>query len=596
MNTDDTKDTKDTSIKNIVNNTFNKINSKVENLKTKGYIFTHLNLHQDWKKSSFEFICKEHGPFILNGLQIRTNCICPLCETSKNQKLIEEFNSLDHDGRFELMKKTFQELNWEDFDKNDFINIDHTIRPECYIHGEMITTSRRLIDNLGTDKLPCKWCDNVKFQDDDWVFKLNREQFQKEKLDFYYGGETHKQYIKNIFKAGDGWFDWFTEPQDPTKESGKINYLQLKGNPQYNQHLEEVRNPTKWDSIFFKLIIQDKSSKFQFSIVYYMNLNDNWLNWYKQNIENGSVHEDCNKIIIETWANAILGPSFNVDILWSFWSNKKRTQTNYSWYWSQNKDKELLLPETIYTKFKINEQNGGAQNFRNLNIPCYWSEFKWDSTSNTISMIRESHLLKNPICPICKNSITSPVVDHEHKAKVKGTGRIRDTICSNCNVFIAKAENNCKRYGIALEELPEVLKNVSVYFTEQQYNIIHYTDKDSKPTLSKLLANKILKYWDFIYPSKKKKLKYPKSGIITKDWEEAIKLYTEFENAPKQTFSKNDYKLLLKNIEIYNNNCNIQNISLPKTKRKQLLLIPEYPKQKLVTPEIQRLMDIVKNK
>ena len=72
-------------------------------------------------------------------------------------------------------------------------------------------------------------------------------------------------------------------------------------------------------------------------------------------------------------------------------------------------------------------------------------------------MIRESHMKFSDICPICKKKITSPVVDHEHSSRIFGTGRIRDTICSNCNVFIAKVENNCKRYGIVLEELPEVL-------------------------------------------------------------------------------------------------------------------------------------------
>ena len=575
----------------IINNTFIKINSKVENLKSKGYIFTHLNLHQDWKKSSFEFICKDHGPFILNGLHVRMGSICPLCETSKNQKLIEEFNRLDLNGRFKLMTETFQDLNWEDFDKNDFINIDHTIRPECNIHGEMITTSRRLIDNLGQESSSCKWCDNVKFKDEEYIFKLNREQFQKEKLSFYYGGETHKQHIKNIFRVGR---DWFIEPLDTTKEIGKIDYSKLKGNPDYNKHLSEVRDPSKWDAIFFKLMVQDKSSKFQFSIVYFMNLNDTWLNWYNENISKGSTHEDCTKIIIDTWANAILGSSFNIDIIWSFWSNQKRTQTNYLWYASQNKEKELILPEAIYTKFKINEQNGGAQNFKNLNIPCYWSEFKWESTSNTVSMIRESLLSYSKRCPICKEDIINPVVDHEHTKRIGGTGRIRNNICSNCNVFIAKAENNCNRFGIKLEKLPEVLKNISEYFTEQQFNILHYTEKQSRPTLSKLTANKILKYWDFIYPGKKKKLKYPKSGIITKDWEDAMKLFEEFEKAPKQSFTKNDYKQLLKNIETYNNDANILNISLPKSKRKQLILIPEYPKTKMITPEIQKLIDITK--
>ena len=92
---------------------------------------------------------------------------------------------------------------------------------------------------------------------------------------------------------------------------------------------------------------------------------------------------------------------------------------------------------------------------------------------------------------------------------------------------------------------------------------------------------------------KKKKLRYPKSGILTKDWEEALKLLEEFEKTQKQTFSKLDYKKLLKEIESYNTNINIQNISLPKTKKLKLVTIPEYPKQKMVTPEIQNIMEIL---
>ena len=106
---------------------------------------------------------------------------------------------------------------------------------------------------------------------------------------------------------------------------------------------------------------------------------------------------------------------------------------------------------------------------------------------------------------LCNKEIDNPVVDHQHKKKVRGTGRIRNNICSNCNVFIAKTENNCTRFKIAQEELPEVLKNISEYFGAQQYNIIHYTDKESRPTLSKTLAYKVLKYWEYLYPGKKKR-------------------------------------------------------------------------------------------
>ena len=141
-------------------------------------------------------------------------------------------------------------------------------------------------------------------------------------------------------------------------------------------------------------------------------------------------------------------------------------------------------------------------------------------------------------------------------------------------------------------ELPEVLKNISEYFGAQQYNIIHYTDKESRPTLSKTIANKVLKYWEYLYPGKKK-LKYPKSGVLTKDWEEAWKKLQEFENSSQQSFSKNEYKLFVKKIEDFNREAELKNMSLTKTKKIKLINIPEYPKQKIVTPEIQKIMEIL---
>ena len=70
---------------------------------------------------------------------------------------------------------------------------------------------------------------------------------------------------------------------------------------------------------------------------------------------------------------------------------------------------------------------------------------------------------QNNICPICNKKITDPVLDHEHKRKIKGSGKIRFVICRNCNVFLGKIENNCIRYGIGLNNLPDVLSNISNY-------------------------------------------------------------------------------------------------------------------------------------
>jgi hypothetical protein len=572
----------------LENNAFNKIMKKIEIIKTKD-IFFGFNKMEKINNSIYRFTCSEHGDYILDGrlireLNLKKDFSCPNCNnpSNKNKNRIEKFETLSINDRLTYMSSLFNELDWNDLDKSSFQNIDHTIRPACPEHGEILTTSRKLLNGEN-----CKWCDGIKedSENGDYYLESSRERFLYEKLSFY-KPELFNPDTKLIYQDKNTFFIQSENKKD------RINISCLKGNPEYKKHLKDVRTPENWNSIFFKLNIVDKSTKFRFSLVYYIELNETWINWYKNKIleiddQEIAQREVTNKLI-STWVNLVISDSFDFEIQWSFWSNKKRVVINYNWYRIKNKEKEMLLPDSLLSKLKLN--------LSQYNIPCYWSEIKWDTTSTNIPMIRESLGKKTNICPICKNILTKPVIDHEHKKKVKGTGRIRDSICSNCNVFIAKVENNCKRYNINLEELPEVLKNISEYFTTQQYNMIHYTDKDSRPTLSKTLANKVIKYWEYLYPGKRKKLRYPKSGIITKDWEDALLILENFEKQEKLTFSKLDYKNLLKEIESYNNRINIENIGKPKTKKRNLILIPEYPKLKLITPEIQRIMDIINPK
>ena len=64
-------------------------------------------------------------------------------------------------------------------------------------------------------------------------------------------------------------------------------------------------------------------------------------------------------------------------------------------------------------------------------------------------------------CAVCGvKPVKRPCVDHHHIKRVKGTGLIRAVLCSNCNVFLAKAENNCVRYGIDRKRLPWILNRL----------------------------------------------------------------------------------------------------------------------------------------
>jgi hypothetical protein len=121
-------------------------------------------------------------------------------------------------------------------------------------------------------------------------------------------------------------------------------------------------------------------------------------------------------------------------------------------------------------------------------------------------------------CLICGNPPTRPCLDHHHKKKVKGTGKIRGVLCSNCNVFLAKIENNCRRYAISHDALPDVLRNIADYLEKEQYNMIHPSDV---PLLKKSSYNALKR----AYNGKKKFPAYPRSKKMTKALEALFEAY-----------------------------------------------------------------------
>jgi len=75
------------------------------------------------------------------------------------------------------------------------------------------------------------------------------------------------------------------------------------------------------------------------------------------------------------------------------------------------------------------------------------------------------------------NSPKRPVLDHSHIKRIKGTGRIRGTLCSSCNVYLAKIENNATRYGIKQTVIPLVLRNIADYLELPVTPYIHPSEK-----------------------------------------------------------------------------------------------------------------------
>lgn len=151
-------------------------------------------------------------------------------------------------------------------------------------------------------------------------------------------------------------------------------------------------------------------------------------------------------------------------------------------------------------------------------------------SQSDVKELREKILLENNgICPICRKPIKEgkAVLDHSHQKKNKGTGLIRDVICSGCNILLGKIENNCVRYGISNFELPRVLENMSFYLLKEHLPYRHPTEIPKEPKLTKSSYNKLKKA--FIENNMKGKFpEYPKSGKLIKSLE-ALYLALEIE-------------------------------------------------------------------
>ena len=140
-----------------------------------------------------------------------------------------------------------------------------------------------------------------------------------------------------------------------------------------------------------------------------------------------------------------------------------------------------------------------------------------------IKRVREEILEEqNGLCAICGKPPKRACLDHHHKKRIGGTGKIRGVVCSNCNVFLAKSENNSIRYGIKPEELPNILRNIADYLEKEQYNMIHPSEAPPDPHLTKRSYNKLKS----LYNEKKKFPEYPRSGKITKQLKAIFERYS----------------------------------------------------------------------
>ena len=133
------------------------------------------------------------------------------------------------------------------------------------------------------------------------------------------------------------------------------------------------------------------------------------------------------------------------------------------------------------------------------------------------------------VCLVCGVEPQRPCLDHSHVKRVKGTGLIRGVLCSSCNVFIAKSENNCMRYGFAQSELPDILRAMANYLEKDHYPLIHPSEAPKPKKLKKQSYNKLVKEMKRNDYSKKIP-EYPKSRKLTVGLK---KLYILFDMEPE---------------------------------------------------------------
>jgi len=141
-----------------------------------------------------------------------------------------------------------------------------------------------------------------------------------------------------------------------------------------------------------------------------------------------------------------------------------------------------------------------------------------------IPEIRESILSQQDgVCAICKQIPKRPCLDHSHVKRTKGTGLVRGVLCSTCNVFVAKSENNCVRYGISQDDLPTILRACADYLEQDHYPYIHPSEAPKPPILTKRSYADLRKWYHNHYRGSAKLPDYPKSGKLTKPLDRAFK-------------------------------------------------------------------------
>lgn len=148
-------------------------------------------------------------------------------------------------------------------------------------------------------------------------------------------------------------------------------------------------------------------------------------------------------------------------------------------------------------------------------------------------MFREKQWIKqNKQCAILKQPIELKEcsLDHCHKLKNQtagpnGRGLVRGVLHFQANSFEGVIVKKFKRYGLhKFITLSEFLRNMAEYLDNPPVppKYIHWTEKPKPKKLGRREYNKIKKFYFILHPRAKKIPPYPKSGKMTKKWEDLL--------------------------------------------------------------------------
>jgi hypothetical protein len=91
-------------------------------------------------------------------------------------------------------------------------------------------------------------------------------------------------------------------------------------------------------------------------------------------------------------------------------------------------------------------------------------------------------------------------------------------LCRECNSYLGKIENYCRRFKIPISSLPSILANISTYLAKEPYPYIHPNERPMPMRVTKSSYLKMLQ-WHKVN-TRKKVPDLPRGGNLTKALED----------------------------------------------------------------------------